>query len=130
MNYKTILEENKDNADLMREIVQEVNSWDSSLDSYEVMEFDDDFFSTYFEGRPEEAARATFFGNIQNWMDDYIRFNGYGNLESLNSYQYEKELEEGADEIISRAVELHDEGHLELDVILSNNNIEAEDVKS
>jgi len=82
-----------------------VNGWDGSLESYEVYEFDDDFFNTYFEGKPEEAARATFFGKIENWNDEYIRFNGYGNLESLNDYAYEKELNKGADEIIDRVMD-------------------------
>jgi hypothetical protein len=107
-DYKTVLEANKDNTKLLRQLVQEVNSWDGSLDSYEVYDFDDDFFDTYFEGKPEEAARATFFGKIQNWMDDYIRFNGYGNLESVSEYQYNKELLSGADEIIDITLEVAD----------------------
>lgn len=28
-----------------------------------------------------------FFGEIQSWFDSYIKFNGYGNLESLSEYQ-------------------------------------------
>jgi hypothetical protein len=115
-DYKTVLEDNKDNTQLLRQLVQEVNSWDGSLDSYAVYDFDDDFFDTYFEGKPEEAARATFFGKIQNWMDDYIRFNGYGNLESLSEYQYTQELVRGADEIISYALEVAD--HIDLEDIL------------
>ena len=50
--------------------------------------FDDDFWETYFKNDPYEAARATYFGNIQNWNDDYIRFNGYNNLETTNSIDY------------------------------------------
>lgn len=49
----------------------------------ELHSFDDDFFSTYFSD-PMEAARATFFGDINSWNDDYIMFNGYGNLESTS----------------------------------------------
>ena len=55
--------------------------------------FDEEFFETYFSD-PMEAARATFFGEIQSWGDDYIRFNGYGNLESLNEYDALKEIED------------------------------------
>lgn len=50
--------------------------------------FDDDFWEIYFKNDPYEAARATYFGNIQNWNDEYIRFNGYGNLETTNSIDY------------------------------------------
>ena len=51
--------------------------------------FDDDFWETYFKDDPYEAARATYFGNIQNWNDDYIRFNGYGNLETTHRIDYD-----------------------------------------
>lgn len=96
----------KDNTEFLIELVQSINSWDGSLDNLEVHNFDDEFFNTYFEGKPEEAARATFFGNIQSWMDDYIRFNGYGNLESLTGYQYDDELKESATEILEAAIRL------------------------
>ena len=52
-----------------------------------IYSFDEEFFDTFFEGRAMEAARATFFGEIQSWFDSYIKFNGYGNLESLSEYQ-------------------------------------------
>lgn len=112
-DYKTVLEDNKDNTQLLRQLVQEVNAWNGSLDTYEVYDFDDDFFDTYFEGKPEEAARAVFFGNVRNWMDEYIRFNGYGNLESLSEYQYTQELLRGADEILGGALEVADSINLE-----------------
>ena len=51
--------------------------------------FDDDFWKNYFKDNPYEAARATYFGNIQNWNDDYIRFNGYGNLETTRRIDYD-----------------------------------------
>lgn len=115
---KKQLQSLKDNVDALAYMVQEVNSWDGSLESYEVYEFDDEFFSMMFEGRPEEAARATFFGNIQNWMDDYIRINGHGNLESLNEYQRNDELKSGADEIVERYIELVEKGDIEADHLL------------
>ena len=55
------------------------------FDSY-IHEFTEDFFNTYLSS-PLEAAQKVFFGNVQNWCDPYIRFNGYGNLESLSDYQ-------------------------------------------
>lgn len=57
----------------------------------EVYEFDEDFFRTIFSD-PYEAARAVYFGNIRSWSDAYVRFNGYGNLESVSEEQA-KELE-------------------------------------
>ena len=65
----------------------------------DVYPFDDDFFDMMFSSR-QEVARAVFFGNIHNWLDDYIYLNGYGNCESMNTYQFHDMLKEYADEII------------------------------
>ena len=60
--------------------------------------FDEEFFYTYFND-PMEAARAVFFGNIQSWNDEYIKFDGYGNLESFSDYDVEQEIEDYLEEI-------------------------------
>jgi hypothetical protein len=64
----------------------------------EIHSFDEEFFNTYFSD-PMEAARATFFGDIQNWSDDYIRFNAYGNLESMGEYEVLGEIDNHLEEI-------------------------------
>lgn len=64
----------------------------------EIQPFDDEFFSVYFTD-PIDAARATFFGNIKNWMDDYIRFNAYGNLESMTEDDALEEIDNYLEEI-------------------------------
>jgi len=46
--------------------------------------FDDDFFNEFFEDNPAEAARAVYFGNVQNWNDNYVTFNRYANLETFD----------------------------------------------
>ena len=63
-----------------------------------IYEFDDEFFDMYFSS-PMDAARATFFGKIESWNDEYIRFNAYGNLESLSEYEAENELTYALDAI-------------------------------
>lgn len=35
---------------------------------------------------PAAFARAVYFGNVQNWADDYARLNGYGNIVSFNHW--------------------------------------------
>jgi len=64
--------------DLWNEYCRE-NNYDN-----EIFLFDDEFFDTFFLNKPMEAARATSFGNV-NWSDDYITFNGSGNLESISN---------------------------------------------
>jgi hypothetical protein len=61
--------------------------------------FDEKFFQTFFEDNPMEAVRATFFGKIESWSDDYIRFNAYGNLESASKYQVENYANDYIEEI-------------------------------
>ena len=60
--------------------------------------FDEEFFEQYFTD-PMEAASATFFGNVKSWSDEYIRFNAYGNLESLSDFDVKKEIEGYIEEI-------------------------------
>lgn len=64
----------------------------------ELMDFSDPeyFFNTYFSN-PYEAARATQFGKV-NWFDDYIKFDGYGNLKSVPYINFD----DYSDEIIEQ----------------------------
>lgn len=58
----------------------------------EIHSFDEEFFETYFSN-PMDAARATFFGEIKYWTDEYIKFNAYGNLESMDEYDVLQEID-------------------------------------
>jgi len=56
--------------------------------------FDDDFFETFFSGaNPMETFRLGCFSRI-SWSDEYIKFNGYGNLESMNEYEAVNSIDE------------------------------------
>jgi hypothetical protein len=66
---------------LNNEYCQSANYSDS-----EIYENDEEFFNLHFENRPFEVARASFYGDY-NFSHDYVRFNGYGNLESLNYFE-------------------------------------------
>ena len=58
----------------------------------------EEFFDTFFSS-PIDAVRAVFFGKINSWLDEYIRFNGYGNLVSLSEYEAVEYVDEYAEEI-------------------------------
>lgn len=60
--------------------------------------FDEEFFNVFFSS-PLEAVRACHFGNIENWNDEYLRFNGYGNIESFSAWRAAEEAECYVDEI-------------------------------
>lgn len=64
----------------------------------EIFIFDEDFFSMFYENNPYEAARAASFGSLC-WSDDYICFDGYGNLESLSGRDAAERAEDFVREI-------------------------------
>lgn len=112
MTFNELLE-NVD-VDMLKDMVNECNSWDGSLEDYYMYSFDKEFFEIFFNGNIIEAVRATFFGHIDSWDDEYIHFNAYGNLESMSEYDYNDMLEENKEEIVDTALELYKENHLSL----------------
>lgn len=112
MNREKVVEyiKNMDDEDIIM-LVQDINSYSGNLEDLAYYPFDEEFFSSAFTD-PMEAARATFFGDIQSWSDDYIKFNAYGNLESRSDYQVAAECRDYADEIAD-AIE-SDYNHLDL----------------
>ena len=64
--------------------------------------FDEEFFEIFFTN-PMEVCRATFFGKIDSWSDEYIKFNGYGNLESMDEYDVLEEIDNYLEEIFDNS---------------------------
>lgn len=103
-NAIQIIEENLRNYLLndlseLEEVVNEINSWNGSLEDLRVYSNDGEFFEIMFGGNAMEAVRASQYGNY-NYNDDYVKFNGYGNLESFSEFEYEDLLKSNVDEII------------------------------
>lgn len=88
-----------DNMEELKDVVREVNSWDGKLEYLDYQHNDEDFFNTFFEGEPMKAVRAAVYGDY-NYTDDYVKYDGYGNLVSLSEYDMEEELKESIDEIM------------------------------
>lgn len=65
----------------------------------QIHSFDEEFFNVYFENNPMEAVRSAFFGKIESWNDEYIKFNAYGNLESMSEYEVLGEIDYYLEEI-------------------------------
>ena len=83
----------------LKDVVRELDGWNNCLDYLIVYENDEEFFDMFFKGRPAEVARAIYYGDF-NYNDEYIKFNGYGNLETLSEYDYEELLKENVEEVI------------------------------
>ena len=103
-NYEEIKNYLLNHVDEIRDIVIEINSIDSSLNYLEYFDNDDDFFNDFFYNNPSEAVRSAYYGDY-NYCDKYVRFNGYGNLESFNDYDLEKEYKEYINDIIKSFLE-------------------------
>ncbi len=94
------------NEDVLIDMVHELNSWNGCLDWLDFCVNDEDFFECYFENKIE-VARAICYGDY-NYTDDYVRFNGYGNLESFSEYDMIEELKDSIDEIVENLIEYKD----------------------
>ena len=62
-----------------------------SNNNYDGYYYDNDeyFFNDMFSS-PMEAVRAVYYGDYR-YTDEYVRFNGYGNLESCDGYDIKDE---------------------------------------
>lgn len=90
------------------DIVSEINSIDGSLDWLEYWDNDEEFFNTFFYNNPTEAVRSAFYG-CYNFHDDFVKFDGYGNLQSLNERELENKYKEYIDDIVKALLEHHKE---------------------
>ena len=79
----------------INELVSYFNDYYSYFDN-QIHEFDEEFFNEYFSS-PLEASRATYFGEISNWTDEYITFNGHGNLKSMSQWVARDEILDDTD---------------------------------
>lgn len=66
-----------DLVQLNNEYCEAINGMDSTIHSN-----DDDFLEDYFNTKAD-LARAITYGDFR-YMDNWVRFDGYGNLESFN----------------------------------------------
>ena len=58
---------------------------EEDMDSY-IYYNDEYFFEEYFSNNPTEAVRAVCYGDYR-YMDTFVVFDGYGNLESFFSHK-------------------------------------------
>lgn len=115
------------NFEEVLDIVTEINSYDGSLEYMNYYYNDEDFFLMYYENNPMEAVRATYYGDYK-FMDDFVGFNGYGNLVSLDKWELENEYKDNAEDIANRIIELGNRIYLpsEIEEILEEEEIEEE----
>lgn len=90
----------------LADLLQYMTSYDGSFEesTYYDMDSFDEFMSNY---TPSEIARMMWFGEF-NPNDDYFRFDGYGNLKSLDWQEISDEAESLESDIIEHLVNYYD----------------------
>lgn len=102
-NLKSYLLEN---INELKILVGEINSYNGSLDYLEAWENDEYTINELFYNNPYEALRSSCYG-YYNINDDLIKFNAYGNIESLNENEYDIELIDNIDDIIQELLKIY-----------------------
>ena len=103
-NYEEIKNYLLNHVDEIGDIIIEINSIDGSLDYLEYYENDEEFFNTYFYNNPTEAVRSAYYGDY-NYCDNWVKFDGYGNLKSVDDYGLEKEYKDYIDDITKSLID-------------------------
>lgn len=96
-----------ENTEELENVVREINSWNGSLSNLEAFPNDEDFFDIFFGRNVMGAVRAVQYGDY-NINDDYVEFDGYGNLVSFNYQDHIDELKAEVDVIAELLIEYHD----------------------
>ena len=105
MKKEKIREYLLNNEETLLDVVSELNSWNGCLENLEFWENDEEFFNTFFDN-PMEAIRATYYGDY-NYNDEYIKFNGYGNIDSYSEYERIEEIKDSIDDIVDNLIEYY-----------------------
>ena len=91
----------------LKYIVTEINCWNGSLELLEVYENNEYFFEDIFYGRKYDLVEKIINGDYR-LEDDYVKFDCYGDIVSLNEWEWEEELRENIDEIIEELIDCYD----------------------
>ena len=105
------------NISTLKDLLNEINSWNGYLYDLDYQLNDEDFFNTYFYNNPNEAVRSSYYGDY-NYMDDYVKFNAYGNLESCTELEFEEQLKDYVEEILDTFLEYY-----------ADNNVDTYDIE-
>lgn len=108
MNIEKIKEFLLNNLEEIKNVIAEVYNWNGSLVGFEVFDNDEYFFNDIFYGSKYELVEKIANGSYRI-EDDLVRFDCYGDIESLNRREYEEELKENIDEIIEELMNCYDD---------------------
>jgi len=85
----------EENGEERLSICRDINSYDGSMDWANTWDLEELSSSIDAYG----LARAIIYGEVTN-IEDSVRYNAYGNLETIDEYDLEQESKDYIDEII------------------------------
>lgn len=107
----------KNNLEAVKEYLESLKNSDlvSTWNEYarehdadnEIYYNEEDFFQTFFDGRLMEAIRAISFGEYR-YQDEFVKFDGYANLETFNDPSDHIDVEELAQAILDKPSDFYD----------------------
>ena len=94
-------------VEILENMAQEIYSWNGLFEDIACVYTDLQELIEVSGKSGEEIARATFFGDIRNWCDDYFYINSYGNFASCSLNEHERNILAQEDEIISEFIDIY-----------------------
>lgn len=121
MNEKLLREriEELDNETLLS-LYRECNSWDGTFDFCDVWDLED-LASCITDGY--ELARSIIYGDVTNVVDP-VRYNGYGNLETVSEYDLYDDCKYYKEDLIQWLLE--ERYYIDLDYYIDTDGLEEE----
>lgn len=94
----------EDHPSELKDIEYDLDHWDVR---YELpWDFDEEFFEIFKDRM--EVARAVCFGQM-NWNDPYITLDIYGNVKTLNEYEFDDLIMSNIDDVAETLADLDDD---------------------
>lgn len=112
--------------ELLSKMVEELNGSDGSSYNDLMVSSISDLCERNFPEDPYEAARAVYFGKINNWSSHFMRIDGNGNVEEITEQKFNEEILGEQEEIMDDYLENfgEDKTYSELKEIIENEDSE------
>lgn len=92
--------------DILKDMLAEINSYNGTFEDL-VFRYDNLEDVIEYSGKSgKEIARATYFGDIKSWSDDYFFVDVYGNFASCSESEYNSKILYQEDEIIEEFINI------------------------
>ena len=85
-------------------IIKDINMYNGALEEIDFLDMEY-FNEIMYDYDPIEIVNMVFYGGKFNPNDMYFQFNGYGNLESFNDWEANKEAKMYIDEIVEALID-------------------------